>query len=163
MNGGTLPRGALTLVDTRYQQNNTVARARLLKQIRYVGRATLYGRLAIAVDRDEATRLLAAHALAPDWRGRIAYHRLLLSLRSGSRLRDAAHLRVLTSVGLDELGLLLDRRLVWVAGIHTDTDNLHAHILLAGGDERGRPVEIRCGALAQFKQAVEARARTLAG
>lgn len=156
----------LTLVDARYQANNSRAPARLGQQVRYIarsGRVALFDRLLAPRTVAEARSLIAAHGLAPAWAGTVAYHRLVLSLRAGRGLDDVALARLLAAVALGDLGRILDRRPVWVAGIHTDTDNLHAHILVAGGDERGRAVEIRRGALAQFKQAIERRAHTLAG
>jgi len=69
----------------------------------------------------------------------------------------------LTLVALEDLALLLDRRPVWIAGVHADTGNRHAHVLVAGGDLHGRSVEIRSRALAEWKRQVENRARALAG
>ncbi len=155
----------MTLLDTRFQRNNQVARSRLLQQVRYIGRAGLYARsLAPVADVGVARAHLCHHALAPEWDGPVAFHRLLLSIHADSALAgQPALVRLLSGVALDELGALLDRELVWLGGVHTDTDNTHAHLLLAGGDPRGRSVEIRPRALATFKVLIEHHATLLAG
>ena len=155
----------MTLLDTRFQRNNQVARSRLLQQVRYVGRDGLYTRsLAPVTDQDAARAYLCRHALASDWDGPVAFHRLLLSIRADSALAaQPALVRLLSGVALNELSALLDRDLVWLGGVHTDTDNTHAHLLLAGGDPRGRSVEIRPRALAAFKALIERHATLLAG
>ncbi len=155
----------MTLLDTRFQRNNQVARSRLLQQVRYIGRAGLYARsLAPVADATEARIHLCRYALAPEWDGPVAFHRLLISVRADSALAgQPALVRLLSGVALDELGALLDRELVWLGGVHTDTDNTHAHLLLAGGDPRGRSVEIRPRALATFKVLIERHATLLAG
>jgi len=162
----------LTLIDTRYQANNIRASARLTQQCRYISRADtlpLCGRLLAPVSMHDARALIAAHGLAPQWTGPVAYHRIILSLRADRGLDDTATARALVCVALDELSLLLDRRPVWVAGLHRDTDHTHAHVLLAGGDspgyadKGGRSVEIRGRTLERWKRQVEGRARRIAG
>ncbi len=163
---------ALTVIDTRYQQNNIRAPSRLTQQCRYISRAgdvPLFGRMLAPVSPQEARSLIASHGLAPHWTGPVAYHRVILSLRTEQGLDDTATARALVCGALDELGLLLDRRPVWVAGVHRDTDNVHAHVLLAGGDTSGygdsggRSVEIRGRTLARWKARVEERARRVMG
>lgn len=163
---------SLTLIDTRYQANNIRASARLTQQCRYISRAggvPLFGRLLAPVAPQQARALIAAHGLAPQWAGPVSYHRIVLSLRADRGLDDTATARALVCVALEDLGLLLDRRPVWVAGVHRDTDHTHAHVLLAGsgeagqGDKGGRSVEIRGRTLERWKARVEERARRLAG
>ncbi len=160
----------LTLIDTRFQQNNIRASARLTQQCRYISRAgtlPLFGRLLAQVSPVEARALIAAHGLAPQWDGKVTFHRIVLSLQADQGLDDTATARALVAVSMEDLGLLLDRRPVWVAGVHRDTDHTHAHVLLAGsddtgkGDIRGRSVEIRGRALDKWKRQVEERARRL--
>lgn len=162
----------LTLIDTRYQANNIRAPSRLTQQCRYISRGgdvPLFGRLLAPVAPAEARALIAAQGLAPQWTGPVSYHRIVLSLRADRGLDDTATARALICVALDELGLLLDRRPVWVAGLHRDTDHTHAHVLLAGsddarqGDKLGRSVEIRGRMLERWKARVEERARRVAG
>lgn len=158
-------RTPLTLVDARYQQNNSRAPVRLAQQCRYIGRSgklPLFDRLLAPHGVAAAQSLIAPHALAPGWEGPVAYHRLILSLRVGVGFDDIATMRALTLVALEDLALLLDRRPVWVAGVHADTHNRHAHALVAGGDEKGRSVEIRGRALTNWKRQVEERARQIA-
>ena len=151
---------SLTLIDTRYQQNNIRAPARLTQQVRYIGRAgdvELFDRFLAPTPPTDARSLIASHGLAPAWTGPVAYHRVILSLRA-----DAVPVPAvpgLLTIVLDDLGLLLDRRPVWVAGVHRDTDNTHTHVLLAGGDAEGRSTEIRGRALERWKRQVEERAR----
>jgi len=161
----------LTVIDTRFQQNNIRAPARLTQQCRYISRADtlpLFGRLLAPVSMHDARALIAAHGLAPHWAGPVSYHRIVLSLRAERGLDDTATARALVCVALDDLGLLLDRRPVWVAGVHRDTDHTHAHVLLAGSDQTGtrdkggRSVEIRGRTLERWKRQVEERARRLA-
>ncbi len=161
----------LTLIDTRYQANNIRAPSRLMQQCRYISRAgdaPLFGRLLAPVSPAEARALIAAHGLVPAWTGPVAYHRVILSLRADRGLDDTATARALVAVSMEDLGLLLDRRPVWVAGVHRDTENTHAHVLLAGSDEAlkrdsgGRSVEIRGRALERWKRQVEERARRIA-
>jgi len=160
----------LTLIDTRYQANNIRASARLTQQCRYISRAgdvALFSRLLAPLTLQEARTLIASHGLSPHWTGPVAYHRVILSVRADRGLDDTATARALVCGALDELGLLLDRRPVWVAGVHRDTDHTHAHVLLAGGDEagnadrKGRSVEIRGRTLDKWKRQVEERARRL--
>jgi len=162
---------ALTLIDTRFQQNTIRAPSRLTQQCRYISRAgalPLFGRLLAPVSPQEARALIAAHGLAPAWEGKVTFHRIVLSLRADRGLDDTATARALVCVALDDLGLLLDRRPVWVAGVHRDTDHTHAHVLLAGSDAAGmrdsggRSVEIRGRMLERWKRQVEERARRLA-
>lgn len=162
----------LAVIDTRFQQNNIRAPARLTQQCRYISRAgdvPLFGRLLAPVSPTEARYLIACHGLTPAWTGPVAYHRVILSLRADQGLDDTATARALVCVALDELSLLLDRRPVWVAGLHRDTDHTHAHVLLAGsddarqGDKLGRSVEIRGRTLERWKGLVEERARRLVG
>jgi len=161
----------LTLIDTRYQANNIRAPSRLTQQCRYISRGgdvPLFGRLLAPVAPQEARALIAAQGLAPQWTGPVAYHRLIISLRADRGLDDTVTARALVCVALDDLGLLLDRRPVWVAGVHRDTDHTHAHVLLAGSDaagnadKGGRSVEIRGRTLERWKRQVEERARRLA-
>ncbi len=160
----------LTVIDTRFQQNNIRAPSRLTQQCRYISRGgdvPLCGRLLAPVSPQEARALIAAHGLTPAWAGPVAYHRLIISLRAERGLDDTATARALVCVALDDLGLLLDRRPVWVAGVHRDTDHTHAHVLLAGSDaagnadKKGRSVEIRGRTLERWKARVEERARRL--
>jgi hypothetical protein len=153
----------LTLVTTHYQQHNATAPRRLRAQVRYVSRGPLFDRQLGTQTAADARALLAAHGLAPAWDGPVAYHRLILSLQPVRGLDDVAVVRAFTAVVLDDLAALLDRQPVWVAGVHTDTDHRHAHILIAGGDAERRSVEIRERALAALKRRVEARAQALAG
>jgi len=162
----------LTVIDTRYQANNIRALSRLTQQCRYISRGgtlPLFGRLLAPVSPQEARALIASHGLAPQWEGKVSYHRIILSLRADRGLDDTATARALVCVALDDLGLLLDRRPVWVAGVHTDTDHTHAHVLLAGSDDagnadrEGRSVEIRGRTLERWKARVEERARRLVG
>ncbi len=163
----------LTLIDTRFQQNNLRAPARLTEQCRYISRAgdvPLFSRLLAPVSPQEARALIAAHGLAPQWDGKVTFHRIVLSLRADRGLDDTATARALVCGALDDLGLLLDRRPVWVAGVHRDTENTHAHVLLAGSDDAalkrdsaGRSVEMRGRTLDKWKRQVEERARRLAG
>lgn len=151
----------LSAVHTRYQANTARAPARLAQQCRYIGRVPLFDRLLETPSITDARRLIAAYGLAPAWTGPVAYHRLIISLHRETGLGDVALVQALTTVALDDLGAILQRRPVWIGGVHTDTENTHAHILLAGGDQRGRSVEIRGKALATFKGQVETRARAL--
>ena len=155
----------LTWVDTRFQQNNRVARSRLVEQVRYIGREGLYTRsLAMLANVDAARADLCRYALAPDWDGPVAFHRLILSVGAACPLcGQPALVRLLSGVALDDLSALVGRDLVWLGGVHTDRDNTHAHLLLAGGDPRGRSVEIRPRALATFKVLIEHHATLLAG
>lgn len=155
----------LTVVDTRFQQNNRAAPARLAQQCRYISRAgdvLLFGRLLAPVSPVDARALITSHGLAPAWEGPVTYHRIVLSLRADRGLDDVATARALTLVAIEDLGLLLDRQPVWVAGLHQDTDNTHAHVLLAGSDKRGRSVEIRGRTLERWKVHVEDQAQRIA-
>jgi len=153
--------GSLTFVQTRYQPNSVAAPARLTQQCAYIGRAPLFGSQLEDYTVTSARGLLAAHGLAPAWGGPVAYHRMVLSLPSDGALAHQVMMRSLCTVALGDLSQILDRRLVWCASVHTDTENLHAHILIAGGDRRARSVTIRPAGLAAFKALVERHARLL--
>ncbi len=72
----------------------------------------------------------------------VAFHRLILSPGPDQPVAD---MREWTRMVLDDLADTLGQQLHWVAVIHRNTDHPHAHVLLAGGGERGgelRPVQL---------------------
>ena len=113
----------LTLVDLRYQQNNCRAPDRLGAQVAYIARSAPAWRrpgsrpfpCSIGIWTRSTRRCAPTPSRA--WTraprsGPVAFHRLILSACPGL---DVVAERVLVSVAFDDLGVLLDRRLVWVA------------------------------------------------
>ena len=65
---------------------------------------------------------------------RVAFHRIIMSPGPGQEVAD---MHEWTRMVMDDLADTLGQELHWVAVVHRNTEHAHAHVLLAGGGERG--------------------------
>ncbi len=118
----------LVLVQGRFEAPTTGWQRRLASQVAYLGHdhTPLF-----TVNRTlsaTAARAVLAEACGPH----VAFHRLVVSLRQSSALTSVSQAHSLTRALLDDLSEHLQAEVVWVAAIHTGTDNLHSHVLVGG-------------------------------
>lgn len=86
---------------------------------------------------DEHTDLTRKEARTMIWtnrstRGAVCFNRLILSPSTGLGITTRAEAQEWTRAVMAEMGHVMDRKLTWVAGCHTNRSHTHVHVLIAG-------------------------------
>ena len=127
-----------SVVKARYTRNGKLKAGGWVRHVRYLTREGAQREHEKGIGFDAERNQIDMVVTVKDWErgGDELMWRLIVSPEDADRLDLKKHIRELVGAMERDLGTKLE----WVAIDHHNTDNPHAHLLVRGMDERGKPL-----------------------